>query len=133
MKRTQKDYSMPFNLSSCAGSQTTIIGLTAAAENMGYKVRPQLKRWLEKYGTFDWKNIKGKCRKRKTKSSEVTRLIFLRKSRRIHTYRSLNISVNQDDGDVETIMGKYSINGTYGITRLVSISRSMTLTLTASM
>ena len=59
-KRTQKDYSMPFKLSVVREIETTSIGLNAVARKYGIQSETTVKRWLEKYGTFDWENIKGK-------------------------------------------------------------------------
>ena len=59
VKRTQKDYSMGFKLSVVKEVETTDIGLCAIARNYGIQSESTVKRWMEKYGTFDWTNIKG--------------------------------------------------------------------------
>ena len=72
-KRTQKDYSMPFKLSVVREIETTSIGLSAVARKYGIQSETTVKRWLEKYGTFDWENIKGK-EMPKTKEQEIMEL-----------------------------------------------------------
>lgn len=59
VKRTQKDYSMSFKLSVVKEVETTDIGLCAIARKYGIQSESTVKRWMEKYGTFDWANIKG--------------------------------------------------------------------------
>ena len=59
VKRTQKDYSMSFKLSVVKEVETTDIGLCAIARKYGIQSESTEKRWMEKYGTFDWTNIKG--------------------------------------------------------------------------
>ena len=59
VKRTQKDYSMSFKLSVVKEVETTDIGLCAIARKYGIQSETTVKRWMEKYGTFDWINIKG--------------------------------------------------------------------------
>ena len=59
VKRTQKDYSMSFKLSVVKEVETTDIGLCAIARKYGIQSESTVKLWREKYGTFDWTNIKG--------------------------------------------------------------------------
>lgn len=59
MKRTQKDYSMTFKMFVVKEVETTDIGLCAIARKYGIQSESTVKRWMEKYGTFDWTNIKG--------------------------------------------------------------------------
>lgn len=59
VKRTQKDYSMSFKMSVVKEVETTDIGLSAIARKYGIQSETTVKRWMEKYGTFDWTNIKG--------------------------------------------------------------------------
>ena len=59
VKRTQRDYSMSFKLSVVKEVETTDIGLCAVARKYGIQSESTVKRWMEKYGTFDWTNIKG--------------------------------------------------------------------------
>ena len=59
VKRTQKDYSMSFKLSVVREVETTDIGLCAVTRKYGIQSESTVKRWMEKYGTFDWTNIKG--------------------------------------------------------------------------
>lgn len=59
VKRTQKDYSMSFKLSVVKEVESTDIGLCAIARKYGIQSESTVKRWMEKYGTFDWTNIKG--------------------------------------------------------------------------
>lgn len=56
IKRTQKDYSMPFKLSVVRELETTEIGLCAVARKYGIQSETTVKRWLEKYGNFDLSN-----------------------------------------------------------------------------
>lgn len=59
VKRTQKDYSMSFKLSVVREIETTEIGLCAITRKYGIQSEATVRRWMEKYGTFDWINIKG--------------------------------------------------------------------------
>ena len=59
VKRTQRDYSMSFKLSVVREVETTDIGLCAVTRKYGIQSESTVKRWMEKYGTFDWTNIKG--------------------------------------------------------------------------
>lgn len=59
VKRTQKDYSMSFKLSVVKEVESTDIGLCAIARKYGIQSESTVRRWMEKYGTFDWTNIKG--------------------------------------------------------------------------
>ena len=59
VKRTQKVYSMSFKLSVVKEVESTDIGLCAIARKYGIQSESTVKRWMEKYGTFDWTNIKG--------------------------------------------------------------------------
>lgn len=56
VKRTQKDYSMQFKLSVVREVESTGIGLCAIARKYGIQSETTVKRWLEKFGTFDWSN-----------------------------------------------------------------------------
>lgn len=65
-KRTQKDYTMQFKLSVVNELETTSIGLCAIARKYGIQSESTVKRWLEKYGTFDTEYVKsGKMEKSK--------------------------------------------------------------------
>lgn len=65
-KRTQKDYTMQFKLSVVNELETTSIGLCAIAHKYGIQSESTVKRWLEKYGTFDTEYVKsGKMEKSK--------------------------------------------------------------------
>lgn len=59
VKRTQKDYSMSFKLSVVREVETTNISLGAVTRKYGIQGNQTVRRWLEKYGTFDWTNMKG--------------------------------------------------------------------------
>ena len=59
VKRTQKDYSMSFKLSVVKEVESTDIGLCAIARKYGIQSESTVKQRKEKYGTFDWTNIKG--------------------------------------------------------------------------
>ena len=50
---------MSFKLSVVREVETTKIGLCAIALKYGIQSESTVKRWMEKFGTFDWTNIKG--------------------------------------------------------------------------
>lgn len=56
VKRTQKDYSMPFKLSVVREAETTDISIRALARKYGIQSPSTVRRWLEKFGTFDRPN-----------------------------------------------------------------------------
>ena len=50
---------MSFKLSVVKEVETTDIGLCAVARKYGIQSESTVKRWMKKYGPFDWTNIKG--------------------------------------------------------------------------
>ncbi|MBO7635544.1 MAG: transposase, partial [Paludibacteraceae bacterium] len=54
VRRTQKDYNMSFKLSVVREVETTNISLGAVTHKYGIQGNQTVRRWLEKYGTFDW-------------------------------------------------------------------------------
>lgn len=80
VKRTQKDYSMSFKLSVVREIETTEIGLCAIARKYGIQSELTVRRWMEKYGTFDWINIK---RGNMLKSKDQMLLEFQEKVRQL--------------------------------------------------
>lgn len=56
VKRTQKDYSMPFKLSVVREAETTDISIRALARKYGIQSPSTVRHWLEKFGTFDRPN-----------------------------------------------------------------------------
>ena len=56
VKRTQKDYSMSFKLSVVSEIERGDISKTGAKQKYGIQGDGTIRRWLKKYGTFDWEN-----------------------------------------------------------------------------
>ncbi|MDR1562121.1 MAG: hypothetical protein LBS54_03395 [Dysgonamonadaceae bacterium] len=56
VKRTQKDYSLPFKLSVVSEIERGEISVTSAQKKYGIQVNATIIRWLRKFGTFDWEN-----------------------------------------------------------------------------
>ena len=69
VKRTQRDYSMPFKLSVVQEVERTGIGVCAVARKYGIQSETTVTTWLRKYGNFDVANktskpmVKSKDRK----------------------------------------------------------------------
>lgn len=53
VKRTQKDYSLAFKLNLVKEYETGMASLSAIQRKYGIQGSHTLKRWVEKYGTFD--------------------------------------------------------------------------------
>ena len=53
VKRSQKDYSMPFKLSVVDEFERGGLTYTALARKYGIQARSTIRMWVEKYGTFD--------------------------------------------------------------------------------
>lgn len=56
VKRTQKDYSMSFKLSVVKEYEAGGIGLQELSRKYGIQGDSTVRKWLNKYGTFDWQN-----------------------------------------------------------------------------
>lgn len=56
IKRTQKDYSMPFKMSVVMEIERGDISVTGAQKKYGIQGSTTVIRWLRKYGNFDWEN-----------------------------------------------------------------------------
>lgn len=60
-RRTQKDYTLSFKQFVVRELETTSIGMCAIARKYGIQSETTIRRWLDKYGTFDTEYItKGK-------------------------------------------------------------------------
>lgn len=56
VKRTQKDYSMSFKLQVVSEVEQGTISVTGAQRRYGIQGDATVRRWLQKYGNFDWEN-----------------------------------------------------------------------------
>lgn len=56
VKRTQKDYTLGFKLQLVQEIEQGGISLTEAKLKYGIQGDSTVRRWLQKYGNFDWKN-----------------------------------------------------------------------------
>lgn len=56
VKRTQKDYSLQFKLQVVKEIETGIVSQSTARLKYGIQGESTLKKWLQKFGTFDWEN-----------------------------------------------------------------------------
>jgi transposase len=56
VKRTQRDYSLAFKLQVVQEIERGHIGLKAAQDKYGIQGDSTVRKWLKKYGTFDWVN-----------------------------------------------------------------------------
>ena len=56
VKRTQKDYPMPFKLAVVREVEETGIGVCAVARKYGIQSKSTVTTWLEKFGNFDQQN-----------------------------------------------------------------------------
>ena len=57
VKRTQKDYPMSFKLSVVREYEETEISLGELARKYGIQGNNTIRRWINKFGTFDWQNL----------------------------------------------------------------------------
>lgn len=55
-KRTQRDYSMGFKLQVVQEVEQTVISLESVSSKYGIQGANTVKRWLKKFGTFDWEH-----------------------------------------------------------------------------
>lgn len=60
VKRTQRDYSMPFKLAVVQEVERTGIGICAIARKYGIQSKTTVTTWLRKYGNFDVANKTSK-------------------------------------------------------------------------
>ena len=67
VKRTQRDYTMPFKLAVVQEVERTGIGVCAVARKYGIQSETTVTTWLRKYGNFD---VANKTRKPMEKSKE---------------------------------------------------------------
>ncbi len=72
-KRTQKDYPMSFKMSVIRELETTSIGMYAIARKYGIQSESTIRRWLDKYGTFDLEYVKS-SKMEKSKAKQILEL-----------------------------------------------------------
>ena len=56
VKRTQRDYTMPFKLGVVNEVESGVLSVTGAKRKYGIQGRSTVLNWLRKYGNFDWEN-----------------------------------------------------------------------------
>lgn len=56
VKRTQKDYSLHFKIQLVKEIESGTLGVLEAKKKYGIQGDSTVKKWLQKYGTFDWEN-----------------------------------------------------------------------------
>jgi len=56
VKRTQKDYTLSFKLQVVKEIESGQLGSTEAQRKYGIQGDSTIKKWLRKYGNFDWEN-----------------------------------------------------------------------------
>jgi transposase-like protein len=56
VKRTQRDYTMPFKLGVVKEVESGHLSVTGAKRKYGIQGRSTVLNWLRKYGSFDWEN-----------------------------------------------------------------------------
>lgn len=56
VRRSQKDYILPFKLSVVSEVERGELSVTAARKKYGIQGSATVISWLRKYGTFDWEN-----------------------------------------------------------------------------
>ena len=56
VKRTQKNYSMPFKLQIVQEIEQGQLTATEATKKHGIQCRKTVVEWLKKFGNFDWEN-----------------------------------------------------------------------------
>jgi transposase-like protein len=57
VKRTQKDYPMSFKLSVVREYEETKAGLRELTRKYGIQGHDTIRKWINKFGTFDWQNL----------------------------------------------------------------------------
>lgn len=56
LKRTQKDYTLNFKLQLVQSIEQGELSLSEARKKYGIQGESTVRKWLEKYGNFDWEN-----------------------------------------------------------------------------
>ena len=56
VKRTQKDYSLHFKLQLVREIESGVLSISDARKQYGIQGESTVRKWLQKYGTFDWEN-----------------------------------------------------------------------------
>lgn len=56
VKRTQKDYTLSFKLQLVKSIEQGELSLSEARKKYGIQGESTVRKWLEKYGNFDWEN-----------------------------------------------------------------------------
>ncbi|MGF7232598.1 helix-turn-helix domain-containing protein [Arachidicoccus sp.] len=56
VKRTQKDYSLQFKIQLVKEVESGTLGLSEARKKYGIQGDSTVRKWLQKYGNFDWDN-----------------------------------------------------------------------------
>ena len=57
VRRTQKDYPMSFKLSVVREYEETKVSLEELTRKYGIQGHNTVRRWINKFGTFDWQNL----------------------------------------------------------------------------
>lgn len=57
VRRTQKDYPMSFKLSVVREYEETKAGLRELTRKYGIQGHDTIRKWINKFGTFDWQNL----------------------------------------------------------------------------
>ena len=57
VRRTQKDYPMSFKLSVVREYEETKVGLRELTRKYGIQGHNTIRKWINKFGTFDWQNL----------------------------------------------------------------------------
>ncbi|MCO5259059.1 MAG: helix-turn-helix domain-containing protein [Crocinitomicaceae bacterium] len=73
VKRTQRDYSMPFKLAVIKEVQSGEIGINAAMRKYGIQGRDTIRTWIRKYSIFDDDNT-SKLNSMKTPQQRIKEL-----------------------------------------------------------
>ena len=97
-KRTQKDYSMSFKLQLVAEVERGEISISEASHRYGIQGSHTVKRWLIKYGNFDWinKNNQKMAKTPERKILELEQKIKLLEKQK----KQLEYQANQSDKKV---------------------------------
>ena len=73
VRRTQKDYPMSFKLSVVREYEETKVSLGELTRKYGIQGHNTIRRWINKFGTFDWQNLTLQ-QMAKTKDQELLEL-----------------------------------------------------------
>ena len=57
VRRTQKDYPMSFKISVVREYEETKVGLKELTRKYGIQGYDTIRKWINKFGTFDWQNL----------------------------------------------------------------------------